>query len=127
MVLGADRPQISFDRLARLGSRQAGRRVITAVAGGVYLDLQVQPGARRPGVRGVHGDRLKIAVSEPPEDGKANEAVVAAVAGILEVKSGAVSLVSGGSSRHKRVFVEGTTIEGVHRRIQVATGAWDRG
>lgn len=101
--------------------------MITASQDGVYLDLQVQPKARRPGVRGLYGDRLKVAVSEPPEDGRANEAVVATVAGILEVKSGAVSLVSGVSSRQKRVFVKGMTVESARRRIEAATGTRDRG
>jgi uncharacterized protein (TIGR00251 family) len=95
--------------------------VITPGDEGVYIDLQVQPRARHPGVRGVHGDRLKVAVSEPPEGGKANEAVVEAVAGLLEVKRGAVSMVAGGSSRQKRVFVAGLDADRVRRRIELVS------
>lgn len=81
--------------------------MITAGSEGIYLDLQVQPRARRPGVRGVHGDRLKVAVAEPADGGRANDATVAAVADLFEVPTTAVSLVAGKTSRRKRVHVRG--------------------
>lgn len=81
--------------------------MITVVGGGIYLDVHVQPGARRSGVVGVHGDRLKVAVTEPAEDGRANRAVVAEVARFLSVKPGRVTVSSGSTSRRKRVFIDG--------------------
>ncbi len=80
--------------------------MITVVGGGIYLDVHVQPGARRSGVVGVHGDRLKVAVTEPAEDGRANRAVVAEVADFLCVKPSRVTVSSGSTSRRKRLFIE---------------------
>lgn len=81
--------------------------MITAGERGVYIDIQAQPRARRPGVGGVHGQRLKLAVAEPPDDGKANRAIVDALAELLNVPSRSISLVAGKTSRSKRLFVEG--------------------
>ncbi|HVY17544.1 MAG TPA: DUF167 domain-containing protein [Rhodopila sp.] len=78
---------------------------------GVRLAVKVQPRARKPGVLGVvesaDGPRLRIAVSEPPEDGKANQAVCAVVAALLGVAPGSVQVSAGASSRLKRLFVSG--------------------
>ena len=94
--------------------------MITAGKGGIYLDLQVQPNARRPGVRGIHGDRLKIAVQQPAESGKANQAAIAVAADLLEVPPRAVSLVGGHTSRRKRVHVEGVDSADARRLINAA-------
>lgn len=92
---------------------------------GVYIDIQVQPKARRPGVKGVHGQRLKIGVTDPAEGGKANEAAVEAVARLLNVASSAVSLVAGKTSRRKRVFVRGIGPDQALQLISAAIGASD--
>lgn len=75
--------------------------------------VKVQPGARRAGVLGcvpdVQGTRLKIAVAEPPEDGRANRAVCAALAAALGVPVAKVAVVHGTSSRQKTLHVAGDT------------------
>jgi hypothetical protein len=71
------------------------------------LKLRVSPGARRPGFAGRHGDAWKVRVSEPPEDGRANEAVLRLVADTLDVPRSSVSLVSGFASRDKIVTLAG--------------------
>lgn len=81
-----------------------------AVAGeGVVLTLHVQPGARHSELAGVHGDALKLRISAPPVDGKANEAVLAFVAARLGVPRQMVCLVAGASARRKRVRVDGVS------------------
>jgi uncharacterized protein (TIGR00251 family) len=75
--------------------------------GTLVLRLHVQPGARRPGVVGRHGDALKVAVTAPADRGRANEAVLALVAELLGVPRSAVELVAGATSRSKRVAVRG--------------------
>lgn len=97
--------------------------MITAGKDGVYIDIQVQPRARRPGVRGIHGQRLRIAVAEPPEGGRANMATVQAVADLLNSPSKAVSLVAGATSRQKRLFVRGVGPDDALERIAAALGA----
>ncbi len=82
-----------------------------AVPQGVTLRVKVQPKARRPGLQGVapgvDGPRLKLAVTEAPEDGRANRAVCAALADALAVPASAVAVVQGATSREKLVAVSG--------------------
>ena len=72
---------------------------------GVVLALHVQPGARRTAVVGPHGERLKIAIASPPADGRANAALLEFLAERLALPRLAVTLLSGASSREKRVAV----------------------
>lgn len=74
---------------------------------GVSVAVKVHPRSRHPGVQNAAGDRLRIAVTEPPEDGRANRAVCAAVARLLEVAPSAVSVTAGASSRDKTLRVTG--------------------
>jgi uncharacterized protein (TIGR00251 family) len=76
---------------------------------GVILDLHIQPGAKQTEVVGRHGDALKIRLAAPPVDGKANDALVAFIAKKLGAGRTAVELVSGQTSRAKRVRVAGIT------------------
>jgi uncharacterized protein (TIGR00251 family) len=71
------------------------------------LKLRVSPGARRPGIAGRHGDAWKVRVSEPPEDGRANEAVLRLLAEALDVPRARIELVSGHGSRDKIVMLDG--------------------
>jgi uncharacterized protein (TIGR00251 family) len=85
--------------------------------GTVVLRLLVQPGARRPGVVGRHGDALKVAVAAPADRGKANEAVLALVAEVLGVARSSVELVAGATARSKRVAVRGAGVEDVRAAL----------
>jgi len=73
----------------------------------------VQPKARRHGILGVGPDRdgpvLKLAVSAPPEDGKANAAVIALLAEAFDVAKAAVSVVAGATDRRKLVEIRGNS------------------
>ncbi|MEA3076706.1 MAG: uncharacterized protein QOF60_1614 [Actinomycetota bacterium] len=88
--------------------------------GGVVLRLHVQPGAGRTAVTGRHGDALKVKVAAPPEQGRANEACVELVAKIAGVKPAEVSVVSGASSRSKKVRVAGVEAEDFARLLELA-------
>jgi uncharacterized protein (TIGR00251 family) len=78
-----------------------------ALRSGVSIAVKVHPRSHRPGVQGAVGDRLRIAVTEPPEDGRANRAVCAAIADLLHVAPSAVSVRAGASSREKTMHVTG--------------------
>ena len=80
-----------------------------ALSNGVSVAVKVHPRSRRPGVQHVAGDRLRIAVTEPPEDSRANRAVCAAVADLLHVAPSAVIIAAGASSREKTLRVIGDT------------------
>ena len=75
------------------------------------LKVRVSPGARRPGIGGRHGDAWKVRVAEPPEDGRANEALLRLLAQTLDVPRARVTLVSGHSSRDKIVVLDGVEQE----------------
>lgn len=74
---------------------------------GVSFWIAVHPRSRRPRVGGLQGDALRVAVSEPPTEGRANEACRRALAGALGVARGAVQLDPAARSRRKRVQVAG--------------------
>ncbi|MDQ6611111.1 MAG: DUF167 domain-containing protein [Gemmatimonadota bacterium] len=84
--------------------------MLTEVRGTVQLTLHVQPGARRTGVVGIHGDALKVAVKARPVDGRANDAITAVVARAFELPLSAVSIVSGHSARRKVVALAGISL-----------------
>ena len=88
--------------------------------GAVYIDVHAVPGSKREGVIGVHGDALKVAVRARPEKGKANAALVALLARVAGAKRSAVEVVSGHSSRRKRVRIEGATAAELRARIDAA-------
>ena len=88
--------------------------------GAIVLRLHVQPGAGRTSVVGRHGDALKVKVAAPPEHGRANDAVVALVAGITGVKEAQVTLVAGETSRTKRVRVTGIDAEEFAANLDLA-------
>lgn len=67
----------------------------------------VRPRSSRPGVGGVHGGVLVVAVHEPATDGRANRAVTDAVAAALGVARSDVRITSGAASRRKVVEVDG--------------------
>ena len=81
------------------------------VEGGLELRVKAQPRARRPGlqglVAGVDGPRIKVAVNEAPEDGRANRAICAVLAEVLELAPSRVSVTQGATSRDKTVLAEG--------------------
>jgi len=78
---------------------------------GCAIRVRAQPGASRERIVGVHGDALKIAVSAPPERGRANQHIAAVLASALDVPTRAITLLSGATSRDKRFAVDGRTPE----------------
>jgi hypothetical protein len=87
--------------------RTAGLPVwIEARSDAVVVALHVQPGARRTAIVGPHGNRLKVAVSSPPADGRANSALLEFLAARLAIPKSCLRLLSGASSREKRVAID---------------------
>lgn len=88
--------------------------------GNAIVKLHVQPGAGRTAVVGRHGDAVKVRVAAPPEGGRANEAVLNLVAAMFAVKPATVSLLSGDSSRSKRVQINAIEHDEVRRLLELA-------
>jgi uncharacterized protein (TIGR00251 family) len=83
----------------------------------------VSPGAARSAVVGRHGAGWKLRVAAPPEDGRANDAVVRLLAGALDVPTRDVRIVSGHGARDKTVALTGLEPEEIERRLTEASGA----
>lgn len=88
---------------------------VTAVEGGCELALWVVPGASRDQIAGLYDGRIKVRVSAPPEDGRANDAVCQFLS---EAVGKPVTLLRGQTSRAKVVFVPGVTPEGVRGNLR---------
>ncbi|MGB2953485.1 MAG: DUF167 domain-containing protein [Gaiellaceae bacterium] len=81
------------------------------------LQLRVSPGARRNELVGRHGDAWKVRVAAPPEDGRANEALVGLLADRLDLPRSSVTIVSGHASRDKIVRLAGIGGTEAERRL----------
>ena len=75
--------------------------------------VHVLPRGRRDEVVGLYGDALKVRLIAPPVKGRANRALREFLAGRLSVPTSAVEVVSGHTSRHKRVRVKGVSSDAV--------------
>jgi len=85
--------------------------VIMVGKGGVYVDIHARPGARKPQVRGIHDHAIKIAVREAAQDGRANAAIVHSLADALGCTRKDIKVISGHTSRRKRLFISGDAHE----------------
>lgn len=76
-------------------------------AGGVVFTAKIVPGSSRTTVAGVLEDMIKIRVAAPPEKGKANQCLIAFLAGQLGVKKNEIDIVAGQTNPVKQVRVAG--------------------
>jgi uncharacterized protein (TIGR00251 family) len=91
-------------------------------AEGCVLAVRAQPGARRNGVVGEQNGALKVAVTAPPDRGRANKAIEEVLADTLGLKKSKVELISGATSRDKRFLLRGVTLEQLRERLTSLTG-----
>jgi uncharacterized protein (TIGR00251 family) len=90
---------------------------LEATAEGAILPVQAQAGARRNGIVGAHAGRVKVAVTQAPEKGKANAAIIEVLAGLLKVKRSRIVLLGGATSSQKKFLVEGLGVEELAERL----------
>jgi len=91
---------------------------LKAVPGGLEFDVLATPGSSVSKVRNVHGNALKVAVRAAPERGKANDEIVEVLAAFFSVPRGTVAILSGETSRNKRVRITGLSIDTALARIK---------
>jgi len=77
------------------------------VPDGCTLAVRLHPGARKNSVTGVHAEALKIALTAPPVDGKANEALIEFLAETLRLPRARITIVAGLTSRSKTIRITG--------------------
>lgn len=79
---------------------------VTQATDGWYVNVRVQPGAKKSEISGVAEDNvLRIRLAAPAVENKANQALVEFVAKKLQLKKNKVTLASGDKSRQKRLFI----------------------
>ena len=86
------------------------------------LHVRVQPGASRARIVGMLGDALKVAVTAPPEKGKANKAMSRLLANELGLAQGAVRVAAGIASRRKTVDIEGISQDALDKWLAGRVG-----
>jgi len=82
--------------------------------GSLLLRLHVQPRAANNGLAGLHEDMLKLRLTTPPVDGKANKAVIAFLAKLFNLPKSSLTIKSGQQSRSKTVAIVGADEHQVH-------------
>lgn len=87
--------------------------------GNLLLSLHVQPRSRRNELGGLHGDTLKMRITAPPVDGKANKAVIALLAKLLKIPKSAIQIRSGLQSRSKKILLTGLDEDYVRRLLMI--------
>jgi uncharacterized protein (TIGR00251 family) len=85
--------------------------------GGVTLAVRVHPRAKKNAITGELGDALKVSLTTPPIEGRANEACIEFFAKLLKVPRSSVTIASGQSSRNKVIRVAAVTGQYVRDRL----------
>lgn len=88
----------------------------------VVLTLHIQPGASKSGPAGRHGDALKLRISAPPADNKANEALIDYLRTAFGLPRSSVRIAHGAHSRHKVIEVDAPPA-----MLAAQLCAWDAG
>jgi hypothetical protein len=91
--------------------------LIQESAAGVTFAVKVHPRARKNAITGESGDALKLSLTSPPVEGRANDACIEFFAKLLKVPRSSVTIASGQSSRNKVIRVAGISVEEIRRRM----------
>ncbi len=84
---------------------------------GIIIPAKIQPNSSKEQVIGEYAEKLKIAVTSPPEKGKAHKAIVKALAKGLNIKTSDIQIVSGEKSKDKEIFVRNITEKDVYKLV----------
>ncbi len=82
---------------------------LRVTSSGCTLAVRVHPGARRNAITGIHDGALKISLTTPPTDGRANAALIAFLAEALGIPRANISIVTGATTRTKTLHLQGLT------------------
>jgi hypothetical protein len=86
---------------------------------GVTFPIKVHPRAKKAAITGELGDALKVSLTAPPIEGRANDACIEFFARILKVPRSSVTIASGAGSRNKVIRVMGVTAQYVRDHLHV--------
>ena len=86
-------------------------------AKGISFSVKVHPRARKNAITGVVGDALKLALTAPPVEGKANQAVIEFFADLFAIPRSSVTIASGETSRNKIVLIAGVSKPAAEQKL----------
>lgn len=81
------------------------------------LRVYVQPRSSRNRIYGIHGDSLKVAITAPPLEGRANKAIILLFAKLFSVPKKDVTLLAGEQSRIKTLLFSGLSAADLKERL----------
>jgi len=85
---------------------------------GISFDVKVQPRAKKNAVTGVIGDAIKLSLTAPPLDGRANQACIEFLANLLDIPRSSINIASGQTSRRKMIRIAGRSVDEIARKLQ---------
>lgn len=84
---------------------------------GATFAVRVHPRARKNAITGTLGDALKLSLTAPPAEGRANQACIEFLAEVLRLPRSSVTIAAGPASRNKVVRVAGMTASALQQRL----------
>jgi uncharacterized protein (TIGR00251 family) len=88
-----------------------------APSGSSMIRVKLVPRSSRNMIAGKEGETYRIKVTAPPVDGKANQALIEFIAGLLAVPKGDIEIISGATSRLKTLQIRGVSLKEMHERL----------
>jgi uncharacterized protein len=92
---------------------------VRQTSSGATFSVKLQPRAKRNAITGELGDALKVALTAPAVEGKANEACIDFFAKLLEVPRSTVTIAAGQTSRNKVIHVAGLSAVEIEKRLNL--------
>jgi uncharacterized protein len=92
---------------------------VRQTSSGATFSVKLHPRAKRNAITGELGDALKVALTAPPVEGKANEACIDFFAKLLEVPRSSVTIAAGQTSRNKVIHVAGLSAVEIEKRLNL--------
>ncbi len=92
---------------------------IQDTVGGAVFAVKLHPRAKKNAITGILGDALKLAVTAPPVDGRANEACIEFFANLFAVPRSSITIASGETSPRKVLRVAGLSAAELRRRLKL--------
>ena len=86
--------------------------------GGAVFAVKIHPRAKKNAITGSVGDALKLAVTAPPIDGRANDACIEFFANLFLVPRSSITIASGESSRRKVIRIAGLPADELRRKLE---------
>ena len=86
---------------------------------GVVLSVKAQPGSRKNEIRGIQDNALKVCVTQAPEKGKANKAIIELLAKSLGLRKSQLELLSGETAHQKKILLRDVAMEEVKKKLGI--------